>query len=125
MIRTGLCTEWDPELEEYPTFTTPNGIIIENWLPSGADCTYAISQQNGTKVRLEILGMAMDHNTACSLDSLEIWDGEIDSQRSELLTRLCGSEIPSPILSTQNNVWIRCVFKKLQNKWFIIELTYK
>ena len=109
-IRTGLCREWD--LEEHPNFTTPNGIIIEEWLPDGAECNYVISQQIGTKIKLEILDMAMDDNIECGLDSLEIWDGHDGSEKSALLTKLCVSEIPSPILSTQNNIRIRCVVKK-------------
>ena len=114
-IRTGLCREWDPEVEAYPNFTTPNGIIIEEWLPGGAECNYVISQQIGTKVKLEILDLAMDDNTACSLDSLEIWDGHDGPEKSGLLTRLCVSEIPSPILSTQNNIRIRCVVKNMKS----------
>ena len=49
--------------------------------------------------------MDIEWHSTCLYDYLEIRDG--GSEQSEVLTKLCGDEIPNPIQTTQNEAWIR------------------
>ena len=100
------------------SFSTPYGILTspsypDNYYPANADCVYTISQPTGTVILLTF--HSMDIENACTeieceyeyncLDYLEIRDGS--SAASPLLGKLCGSEIPAPIQSSQNEVWMK------------------
>ena len=97
------------------SFTTPNGFLTSPSYPysypSYADCFYTISQPIGTTIVLTFQSMNIhphpwgncdDH---CGCDYLEIRDGS--SAASPFLVKLCGNEIPAPIQSTQNQVWMK------------------
>ena len=93
------------------SFTTPQGIFTspsypENY-PDNADCIYTISQPTGTVILLNFLSMDIDDGgySACNLDYLEIRDGP--SVDSTVLGKLCGNEIPDPIQSSQNHLWMK------------------
>ena len=92
------------------SFTTPNGILTspsypDNY-PKKADCIYTISQPNGTAIVLTFHSMDIRVSTLgyCP-DYLDIRDGS--SVASPLIGRLCGTEIPAPIQSSQNQVWMK------------------
>ena len=68
--------------------------------PDNSDCIYTILQPTGTVILLNFLSM----NIKC-YDYLEIRDGPSDV--SPLLGELCGSEIPAPIQSSQNQLWMK------------------
>ena len=98
-------------------FTTPSGILTSPQHPGyypNTDCVYIITQPEGNYVNLTFL-MLLTHkwNTPTCKDGpngqtsdyLEIRDG--NHEKSPLLARVCGTELPSPILSTQNKVWMR------------------
>ena len=93
-------------------FTTQNGIFIspsspDNY-PHNTDCIYTISQPIGTVIMLNLLSMDIEsHSTcaSCASDYLEIRDGPSDD--STLVGKLCGSVIPAPIQSTQNQMWMK------------------
>ena len=93
------------------SFITPQGILAspsypDNY-PGNADCTYTISQPNGNVILLNFLSMdIMGFIGECEFDDyLEIRDGP--SAHSPLLGKLCGSEIPAPIQSSQNQLWMK------------------
>ena len=90
-------------------FTTPNGILTSPSYPQKyqnyEDCFYTILRPNGTVIDISITSMDIEWHSTCYYDYLEIRDG--GSEQSEVLTKLCGDEIPNPIQSTQNEVWIR------------------
>ena len=91
------------------SFTTPNGILTspsypDNY-PNNADCVYTISQPTGTAIVLTFYSMDIEDDSSCDYDYLEIVDGS--SADSPLLGKLCGREIPAPIQSTQNQVWMK------------------
>ena len=91
------------------SFTTPNGILTSpsypfNY-PYNADCVYTISQPSGTAIVLTFHSMDIENHSTCRWDYLEIRDGS--SAASPLLGKLCGTEIPVPIQSTQNQVWMK------------------
>ena len=100
-------------------FTTPIGILTSpqypNYYPKNADCVYTISQPEDNYVILTFLLFSTHkfERPTCkdgfyhgqTSDYLEIRDG--NHEKSPLLARVCGTELPSPILSTQNKVWMR------------------
>ena len=90
-------------------FTTTNGILTSPSHPEKyqnyEDCFYKILRPNGTLIEITITRMDIEWHSTCLYDYLEIRDG--GSEQSVVLTKLCGDEIPNPIQSTQNEVWIR------------------
>ena len=91
------------------SFTSPNGILTSPSYPGNysddADCTYAISQPTGTVILLNFQIMDIEHHATCDYDYLEIRDGP--SADSPLLDKLCGVQIPAPIKSSQNQLWMK------------------
>ena len=90
-------------------FTTPNGVLTSpsypgNY-PDNADCIYAISQPTGTVILLNFYSMDVGSHSVCIYDYLEIKDGPLAD--SPLLDKLCGSEIPASIQSSQNQLWMK------------------
>ena len=100
------------------SFTTPNGILTSpsyprNY-PSNADCVHTILGPAATGILLSFLSMDIKgYSWDCGSENyLEIRDGP--SENSPLLEKLCGNEIPSPIQSSHNQVWMR--YQKIDNK---------
>ena len=90
-------------------FTTSNGNITSpsypGLYPNKADCTWTISQPVGTYIVLTFHRMHVEYHANCIYDYLNITDGYLKD--SPLLSTLCGTVIPSPVQSTQNNMQIR------------------
>ena len=76
-----------------------------DYYPHNTDCIYTISQPNGTVIMLNLLSIDIESHITCSYDYLEIRDGPSDD--SPFLDKLCGSEIPAPIQSNQNQLWMK------------------
>uniref|UniRef100_U3KLX7 Cubilin n=1 Tax=Oryctolagus cuniculus TaxID=9986 RepID=U3KLX7_RABIT len=68
------------------------------------DCTWLI-QAPGSTVELNILSLDIESHPTCSYDSLVIRDG--DNNLAQQLAVLCGREIPGPIRSTGEYMFIR------------------
>ena len=91
-------------------YTTPNGTIespsYPNNYPDNAGCVYTISQPTGTILVFNFHSMDIEQHSSCGYDYLEIRDGSSDG--SPILNKLCGNEVPAaPILSSQNQVWLK------------------
>ena len=93
-------------------FITVNGHMSSpsypNYYPANEDCIYTVSESTGTVILLNFLSMDIHKyswDSSCDYDYLEIRDGPSDD--SPLLDKLCGSEIPAPIQSTQNQLWMK------------------
>ena len=98
-------------------FTTPNGVITSPSFPDNytedMNCTYFISPLNKNNITIRFSVFNVDRvvfwgypDTECEYsDYLEIRDGS--SGESPLLIKQCGNEIPAPIQTSQNHVWIR------------------
>ena len=69
------------------------------------DCIYTITQPPGTVILLTFLKMDIVIHSSCSYDYLEIRDGPLP--HSPLMKKLCGVEIPAPIQSSQNQIWMK------------------
>ena len=78
----------------------------ENY-PDNEDCIYKISQPTKTVILLNVLSIDTEKSSSTSMcfDFLEIRDGP--SETSPLLGKLCGSDIPAPIHTSQNQLWLR------------------
>ena len=90
-------------------FSTANGTVTSPSYPDNysdnADCIYTIWQPTGTVIVLNFHSMDIEHHITCDYDYLEIRDGP--SSNSPLLDKLCGSAIPAPIQSSQNQLWMK------------------
>ncbi|XP_071475764.1 cubilin [Marmota flaviventris] len=71
---------------------------------NGADCTWLIQAPDST-VELNILYMDVESHPTCGYDSLVIRDG--DNNLAQPLAVVCGREIPGPIRSTGEYMFIR------------------
>ena len=112
--KTSIVTRWSYSSGSCGgSYTTQNGILTSPLYPGNyatdAICNYTISQPMGTVILLNFLSMYIhqEHQAGdgkCH-DTLVIRDGP--SYDSPLLYKLCDNEVPAPIKSSQNQVWIR------------------
>ena len=92
-------------------YTTGGGMITSPSYPGNypdySDCIYTISQPTGRVIRLNFLTMDINNymDRHCDNDYLEIRDGP--SADSPTLAKLCGSDIPSPMESSMNQLWMK------------------
>ena len=73
--------------------------------PNDKSCVYQISQSNNTYIKVKILSFNLTFDTTCNDDYVEIRDGI--TAESPLIGKFCGTDIPSTIVSSQNNIWLR------------------
>ena len=90
-------------------FSSMNGIFTSpafpNKYPDNADCIYTISLDRGSTILLNFIIMDLESHSSCGRDYLEIRDGP--SEDSPLLYKICGSELPAFLQSSQNHMWIK------------------
>ena len=91
------------------SFTTAQGHMSSpsypNYYPANEDCIYTISQPADTVILLNFISMDIESHSTCYYDYLEIRDGPTDD--STVLDKLCGSEIPAAIQSSENHLWMK------------------
>ncbi|XP_024431584.2 cubilin [Desmodus rotundus] len=100
-IATGACGGF------LRTGEAPLFLFSPGWPESysnNADCTWLL-QAPGSTVELNILSLDIESHGTCNYDKLVIRDG--DNNRAQQLAVLCGREIPGPIRSTGEYMWIR------------------
>lgn len=49
----------------------------------------------------------IEQHQECAYDHLEAFDG--DSDKAPILSRLCGSKLPEPLVSTGNKIYLRFI----------------
>ena len=85
-------------------YAASNGLLTTPYYPapypSITDCTYTISQNNGTYINLTFLSYDIYDN-----DFIEIRDGI--STESTLIGIFHGYDVPTSIKSTKHNMWLR------------------
>ena len=89
--------------------TTSSGILTspsypQNY-PENTDCVYTISQPIGTIIIMNLVSMDIEQSDSCNYDYIEIRNGL--SEDSPVLQKLCGNEVPAPIQSVQNHMWMK------------------
>ena len=93
-------------------FTNASDILTSplypNQYPLLADCTYTISQPEGTYIILSVISMDISCHAAGS-DNIELRDG--NSTTSPLMGKWCGngSNFPNTLQTTQNHLRIRLI----------------
>ena len=93
-------------------FSTSNGTITSPSYPKSynrpkgqnqdVDCVNSISQPSGTFINLTVVVFDLTYST---FDYLEIRDGS--SEASSYIGKFFGTDIPTSIQSTQNQMWIK------------------
>uniref|UniRef100_A0A672HTS6 Cubilin (intrinsic factor-cobalamin receptor) n=1 Tax=Salarias fasciatus TaxID=181472 RepID=A0A672HTS6_SALFA len=90
------------------TFTDSEGVLISpNWPNNYAhnrQCIYVIRLPEGEKVALNFTDMNLQSHASCSLDYVEVRDG--NAETDPLIGRYCGSLVPAPVHSSSNSLWI-------------------
>uniref|UniRef100_F7D8H4 Cubilin n=1 Tax=Ornithorhynchus anatinus TaxID=9258 RepID=F7D8H4_ORNAN len=71
---------------------------------NGADCTWLLHAPDST-VELNVLSLDLESHQTCNYDQLVIRDG--DTNRAPLLATLCGRDLPGPIRSTGDFMFVR------------------
>ncbi|RVE59186.1 hypothetical protein OJAV_G00201620 [Oryzias javanicus] len=91
------------------TFTDSEAIIISpNWPNNYAhnrQCIYLIQLPSNEKVALNFTDMDLETHSGCSLDYVEVRDGDVEA--APLIGKYCGNSLPAPIVSSSNALWIR------------------
>ncbi|XP_055081696.1 bone morphogenetic protein 1-like isoform X1 [Periophthalmus magnuspinnatus] len=86
-----------------------SGIISSpNWpdrYPSKKACTWSMSTTPGHRIKLIFNEIDMESHLECAYDHLEIYDGR--DVRSSSLGRFCGTKKPSPVISSDNKMFLR------------------
>ncbi|CAL8097727.1 unnamed protein product [Calicophoron daubneyi] len=75
--------------------------------PPSKECIWQITVPVGYSVALTFQSFQLEKHDTCVYDYLEVRDGLTDT--SPLLKKLCGSQLPSPIKSTNNVMYIKFV----------------
>ncbi|KAM3593822.1 uncharacterized protein V6R79_022582 [Siganus canaliculatus] len=73
--------------------------------PNNVDCSWVISVDPNHRVFFNFSDLNIENHSSCTWDYVTIHDGP--SQSSPLLSRVCGTTLPSPITSTQNTIYVR------------------
>uniref|UniRef100_A0A8C5HD89 Cubilin n=1 Tax=Gouania willdenowi TaxID=441366 RepID=A0A8C5HD89_GOUWI len=76
-----------------------------NSYPNNADCSWVISVDPSHRVFLNFTDLDIENHSNCAWDYVAIYDGSTSS--SPLLTRVCGTGVPPPVTSTQNQIYVR------------------
>ncbi|XP_071156308.1 cubilin-like isoform X2 [Mytilus edulis] len=93
------------------TFTTEEGTIQSPYFPDAypgnKECIFIISLPAGSRITLTFSSFDVEDSSDCSYDYVEIRDGT--SADSAVLNKFCGSQVPDPVTTTQNSMWVKFV----------------
>ncbi|TGZ60201.1 hypothetical protein CRM22_008660 [Opisthorchis felineus] len=108
-MSTGFIADYEAicggELQmEEGTLTSPN---YPEFYRSSKECIWQIVVPAGYSVALSFHSFQLEKHDTCVYDYLEIRDGP--SESSPLLKKLCGSQLPNPIKSTNNIMFVKFV----------------
>ncbi|KAH3692443.1 hypothetical protein DPMN_194284 [Dreissena polymorpha] len=88
--------------------TAYSGVIespnFPNAYPHNRNCTWIINAALGNSVNISFSHFDVETHRNCTYDYLKINDGNLPT--SPTLGRFCGTNIPPPVASTQDKVWI-------------------
>ncbi|XP_063159632.1 cubilin [Candoia aspera] len=91
------------------TYTDSSGVIMSPYWPNSylnnKQCIYIIRMPPDEKIYLNFTHLGLESHPGCSLNYIEIRDG--DTEIAPSINKLCGSVLPSPITSSQNTLWIK------------------
>ena len=84
------------------TLTSPKYLMD---YPSNQECRILVRFPQGQRVSLQFLKFKLEGFSVCFADWLEVRDGE-DATSNVIGKKLCGSKLPSPIVSSGNTMFI-------------------
>uniref|UniRef100_A0A3B5L191 Cubilin n=1 Tax=Xiphophorus couchianus TaxID=32473 RepID=A0A3B5L191_9TELE len=91
------------------TLTTASGGLSSPNYPlpyhPNAECYWNIRTSQGSQVQLSFSGFHLESSSSCSYDYLAVHDG--NSSSAPELAKLCGTELPRPINSSRNQLYIK------------------
>ncbi|XP_072174323.1 cubilin-like [Diadema setosum] len=92
-------------------FTTAPGSIQSPYYPqaypNSRECEYVITAGDGQVVTLTFSAFDIEDHASCQYDYLEVRDGA--SSSANLIATLCGAQIPAPITTTSNSMYLKFV----------------
>uniref|UniRef100_A0A8C0FEB1 Cubilin n=1 Tax=Bubo bubo TaxID=30461 RepID=A0A8C0FEB1_BUBBB len=104
-------------------YTDSEGVIMSPFWPNpyinNRQCIYIIRQPEDEKIYLNFTHMELTSHTGCSSNYIEVRDG--NSTDSLLLEKYCGTNVPSRVQSTRNNLYIKFRASSLTNFGFRAE----
>ncbi|XP_026057290.1 cubilin-like [Carassius auratus] len=83
-------------------FTSPNYPLPYH---ANAECYWHIKTSAGSKVELSFGDFHLENSINCYYDYLAVYDG--DSTSSPEVAKLCGNQIPPPISSSRENMYVK------------------
>ncbi|WAR06690.1 CUBN-like protein, partial [Mya arenaria] len=93
------------------TLTDFSGVIespnFPNPYPHNLNCTWVIDTTMGNIVNISFSHFDIESHSNCQFDYLQINDG--DQPTSSSLATLCGTDLPQPLASSTDKVWINFV----------------
>ena len=96
--------------EPHHEVTQPGTIVTSpnypNEYQNNQECGTIIRFGSGERVILEVQDFNVEHHSACVWDFVEIRDGD-NANSTQIEPKLCGSDIPRPIKSSGNTLFIR------------------
>ncbi|KAL5010260.1 hypothetical protein ScPMuIL_012565 [Solemya velum] len=107
----GFKLKFEASIEECGgDFTTPTGAFTSpnypGYYPNPRRCEWRLRVQEGRRIRLTFDGFNIETNRYCNLDYVKVYNGLLDDSPS--IGKKCGTTIPEPIQSAQNEM--RVVF---------------
>ncbi|KTF87440.1 hypothetical protein cypCar_00025640 [Cyprinus carpio] len=83
-------------------FTSPNYPLPYH---ANAECYWHIKTSAGSTVELSFGDFHLENSISCFYDYLAVYDG--NSTSAPQMAKLCGNEIPAPISSSQQNMYVK------------------
>lgn len=72
---------------------------------NNVECDWLLRVHPLERIQIKFTLFDLEAHSRCRFDYLELRDG--DNSESPLINRFCGREIPRPVISTGNKVWIK------------------
>ncbi|XP_069067650.1 cubilin [Pleurodeles waltl] len=91
------------------TLTTPSGSFMSPNYPMpyfhNAECYWLLKAASGTQIQIQFQHFHMESHKNCNHDYLAVYNG--NNTNGKLLAKLCGDEVPGPIHSTTNSLFVK------------------
>ncbi|KAG9276492.1 cubilin [Astyanax mexicanus] len=84
------------------SFTSPNYPLPYH---PNAECYWHIKVNAGSSIQLNFEDFHLESSTDCYYDYLAVYDGNSTNDRQ--LAKLCGNQIPNPITSTRDQMYVK------------------
>uniref|UniRef100_W5MX16 Cubilin n=1 Tax=Lepisosteus oculatus TaxID=7918 RepID=W5MX16_LEPOC len=106
----GFMAHWDGTLTGCGgTLTTNSGSFSSPNYPlpyhPNAECYWTLKAPGGSLIQLQFGDFHLESNSNCNYDYLAVYDG--NSSDSRPLAKLCGNELPAPIRSSREKMYIK------------------